>query len=159
LWFNAMTKLLLISLIFLVACSKPPVEDRNAMKIRLGREAAKLGFPICDPDGATWGVPDTQACSALRREAAKRRLRWNIVCGGGDSDGGRPPASEACFGYAQSGSSPDAAFYIEQGAKPFWGVSAASDEEAAIKLLRTIQGPPNMFPPHGPPDMFPKRKP
>lgn len=80
----------------------------------------------------------------LRTEADKRGLRFRVDCLGDEADSG-------FIAYAEYKNTPEAARYIEDGAKGQWIVRGQTQRETAMKLLEAIQGPPRYLPEHKPP--------
>ncbi len=167
-----MTKLLMISIIFLAACAKKPAletkkvstsaDQTQTAKAQIDffrREAIKL--KLCWPMKSTddSDVPEADWAAQLRREATKRNLRWEVGCKFDEDWKFDPNPEDYYFGYAEDGNTPTAKFYVEEGAKPSWVVRGRSQEQAAIALLHAIQGPPNLFPEHGPHNVSQKHKP
>ena len=89
----AMTKLLLISIIFMVGCAKKPALQTKAVSTNadqthtskaqidfIRREFIK--FKLCWPMKSTddSDVSEADWAAQLRREAAKRNLHWEVGC-------------------------------------------------------------------------------
>lgn len=167
-----MTKLLLISIIFMAGCAKKPALQTKAVSTNADQtQTAKaqidfirrefIKFKLCWPMKSTddSDVSEADWVAQLRREVAKRNLRWEVGCKFDEDWKFDPNLEDYYFGYAEDGNTPTAKFYVEEGAKPSWVVRGRSQEQAAIALLHAIQGPPNLFPEHEPPNASQKHKP
>lgn len=103
-----------------------------------GCNSARRGGERAEP-----ATSEPEYASKLRAEAKARGLKWAVVCRTAHNP---RPGSE----YLAYAGEPDAIskYYIEDGAKPEWIVSGATQQEAASKLLEAIQQPPNHYPGH-----------
>lgn len=86
---------------------------------------------------------------ALREAAARMGLYWQVSC-----TSYLESEDSQWLAFAQQPG--EHGYYVEEGARPHWIVSGRSREDAAIKLLRALQDPPNYRPPRRGPEK-PKR--
>jgi hypothetical protein len=91
------------------------------------------------------------AIERLNQATAPRGLVWTIRCMNPGNNSGFP-----YLGWAQPKEMPDSAFYIEDGAKPWWYVKAMTQEQAVTMLTEEVGRRPTVVPKHSPNNMVNK---
>lgn len=76
----------------------------------------------------------------LRAVAAKRHLYFKIFC----TDSGLREFE--FLAVALPTGMPYGAYYVEDGARPWWGEYGSTQREAGMNPMRSLEGPPNIIP-------------